>query len=176
MRMTVLAAAVLAPTLTLAAGGGSPTPPTTNTTVQCEGGKVWDVKVEACVDARESSLSDDVRYEAVRELAYAGRYADAQTVLAAMSNQNDDRVLTYLGFTHRKMGDVARGMAYYDQAIAQNPDNLLARSYMGQAHVEAGAMLQARAQLTEIRTRGGRGTWAELSLRMAIDSGTGYSY
>ncbi|WP_224824507.1 c-type cytochrome biogenesis protein [Cognatishimia sp. MH4019] len=175
MRLTLFAA-LLAPTFALAVGGDEATPPATNPSVNCTGGMVWDVKTETCVTARESSLSDDQRYEAVRALAYAGRYADAQIVLATMSDQNDDRVLTYLGFTHRKMGNIARGMAYYDQAIAQNPDNLLARSYMGQAHVEAGAMQLARAQLTEIRTRGGRGTWAELSLRMAIDSGTGYSY
>ena len=176
MRLTILATALLAPSLAFAAGGESPTPPTTNTTVQCKDGKVWDVKVEACVDARESSLDDDTRYQAVRELAYAGRYDEAQKVLAAMSDQNDDRVLTYLGFTHRKMGNSTLGMVFYDQALETNPDNLLARSYMGQAFVEAGDMQLARAQLTEIRTRGGRGTWAEVSLRMAIDSGTGYSY
>ena len=176
MRQTFIFAAVLAPTLAFAAGSENVTPPTTNTSVQCKDGKVWDVKAEACVDARDSSLNDDDRLEAVRELAYAERYEDAQTVLAAVVDQTDDRVLTYLGFTHRKMGNVAAGMTFYEQAIAQNPDNLLARSYMGQAHVEAGEMLKARAQLTEIRTRGGRDTWAELSLRMAIESGSGYSY
>lgn len=176
MRLTILLATLIAPSLAFAVGGLDDTPPSTNTSVQCKDGKVWDVKAEACVDARDSALTDDDRYEAVRALAYAGRYDAAQQVLAAMSDQRDDRVLTMMGFTHRKLGHVDVGMSFYKQALEANPDNLLARSYMGQAHVEAGETARARAQLTEIRTRGGRGTWAEISLRMAIDSGTGFSY
>ena len=99
-----------------------------------------------------------------------------QEVLDAMSDAQDDRVLTYKGFAYRKMGEVELGMAYYRQAIAANPDNLLARSYIGQGLAEAGEMAAARAQLTEIRTRGGRGSWPELALCMAIESGRGYSY
>ena len=85
-------------------------------------------------------------------------------------------MLTYLGFAHRQSGDVDLGMAYYEQALAKNPNNLLARSYMGQAYVKLGALEKAREQLTEIRTRGGRLTWAEVSLAQAIKSGVGYSY
>ena len=112
----------------------------------------------------------------MRELAYAGQYGATLNALAAMSDPQDDRVLTYMGFVHRKMGDVGLGNAYYRQAIAKNPDNLLARSYMGQGFVESGELAMARAQLTEIRSRGGRGTWPEISLRLAIENGRGYSY
>ena len=71
---------------------------------------------------------------------------------------NDYRLLTYLGFTHRKMGNASTGLAYYQKALAVNPNNLLARSYMGQGYVASGNIELASAQLTEIRTRGGRGT------------------
>jgi hypothetical protein len=47
---------------------------------------------------------------------------------------------------------------------------------MGQAFVVAGNVELAKAQLSQIRARGGRGTWAEASLRMAIGSGQTYSY
>ena len=83
---------------------------------------------------------------------------------------------TQRGFVHRKLGDAELGNAYYRQAIAQNPDNLLARSYMGQGFVASGDLVAAKAQLTEIRTRGGRNTWAELALRMAIETGQGSTY
>ncbi|MEO0830247.1 MAG: tetratricopeptide repeat protein, partial [Pseudomonadota bacterium] len=76
----------------------------------------------------------------------------------------------------RKSGKVEEGMAYYQAAIAKNPDNFLVRSYMGQAYVEQGAYDLAAAQLTEIRARGGRQTWAEISLRNALASGKTYSY
>lgn len=133
-------------------------------------------KKGACVDPESGALDDGTLYKAARELAYAGQYPETLKVLAQMSDPQDDRVLTYLGFVHRKMGDAALGNAYYRQAIAKNPDNLLARSYMGQGFVESGDVKLARAQLIEIRLRGGRDTWPETSLRMAIEGGKTSSY
>ena len=133
-------------------------------------------KTGACVDPESGALDDGTLYKAARELAYAGQYPETLKVLAQMSDPQDDRVLTYLGFVHRKMGDAELGNAYYRQAIAKNPDNLLARSYMGQGYVESGALKLARAQLIEIRLRGGRDTWPETSLRSAIEGGPSSSY
>lgn len=162
----------------LAAGGNDDdaVPKPTQTTKECKNGKIWSEKKNRCVKPGNAALDDDTRYGAVREYAYAGQYENAQTVLRAMSNQNDDRVMTYWGFTHRKMGDIALGMSFYEQAIAMNPDNILARSYMGQAHVEADETYLAWLQLQEIRTRGGEGTWAEKSLTEAIQTGVTYNY
>jgi hypothetical protein len=42
--------------------------------------------------------------------------------------------------------------------------------------VELGQTEAARAQLGEIRARGGRQTWPEIALRNALRSGVGYSY
>jgi tetratricopeptide (TPR) repeat protein len=177
MRPTLIAALVLAPGLAFAAGGGDDKPPKqTKTTTECAAGTAWDDKTKTCVSLQESRLDDDTLYGAARELAYAGRHLDAITALRAMSNPEEDRVLTYLGFAYRKSGDLDRGMAYYRDALAKNPDNLLARSYMGQALVEMGEITLARAELTEIRRRGGRQSWAEISLRTAIESGQGFSY
>jgi tetratricopeptide (TPR) repeat protein len=177
MRALLASATLILPTLAFAAGGGSSTPPKqTNTTAVCENGMVWDEKTEACVAPQESRLDDKTLYEAAREFAYAGQYQNTLDVLDAMSDQQDDGVLTYRGFANRKLGDWDLGMAFYAEALAINPDNLLARSYMGQAFVEDGQIDLAQAQLTEIRTRGGRGTWAEFSLRQALESGRGYSY
>lgn len=165
------------PGYAFAAGEGSrgATKPTATTTT-CRGVKVWDEKKRRCVRPKQSSLGTDGLYGAARELAYAGRYLDAQGVLRAMADQNDDRVLTYWGFTHRKLGNIELANAFYQHAIAQNPDNLLARSYMGQGFVEEGLAAQALAQWKEIRARGGVGTWAEISLRKAMETGQGFNY
>ena len=176
MHRLLIAAAFCLPTAGFAASTDSTPPTPTETTRTCTGGQIWSDAAQACVNAQESRLDDDTLYQAARELAYAGQYDNALLVLAAMSDAGDDRVLTYKGFAHRKRGDVDLGNAYYRQAIARNPDNLTARSYMGQGFVEAGNLDAARAQLTEIRARGGRGGWAELSLRLAIENGRGYSY
>ena len=138
--------------------------------------RVWDEAKQRCVRPKQSSLDDDGLYQAVRELAYAGRFEDAQGVMDAMSDQNDDRVLTYRGFTARKMGNLTLANMFYEQAIEANPNNILARSYMAQGFIEAGDKVAALLQLREIQARGGAGTWAEKSLRLAIESGTSYNY
>lgn len=158
-------------------GGTNTNPPTTTeTTANCKGVKVWDKATKKCVNPQGTSLDDGTLYRAVRELAYVGRYQDAQGVLRGMSDQQDDRVLTYWGFTHRKMGNGPLARAYYQAAINRNPDNILARSYMGQGFIEDGNTDAAIAQWREIKARGGEGTWAEASLRTAIRTGLTYSY
>lgn len=177
MRVSVLALALTCPLPALAVGGLDEDPPRpTETTTVCTDGTVWDADSKSCAAPQESRLDDDTLYRAARELAYAGQYEAAQSVLAAMSDPTEDRVLTYLGFTHRKMGDLDRGMAYYQAALAANPDNLLARSYMGEALAEMGEADLARAELSEIRARGGRGSWAEIALRLAIETGQSRAY
>ena len=179
MTLPALALAFALPATAHAAGTGSDstTPPsTTKTTQSCEGVQVWDEKTKTCVDPKDSALDADTLYDAVRELAYAGRIPDAQGVLAAMPNQQDDRVLTYWGFTHRKLGHRELASQYYERAIASDPDNLLARSYMGQGFVEEGKLGLALTQWKEIRKRGGTGTWPEVSLRQALETGHTSTY
>ena len=138
---------------------------------------VWDADIRKCVRPDKTShLDSDTLYKAVRELAYAGRYGEAIDVLNQMPDQLDDRVLTYRGFTARKLGNLEQDNLYYEQALTVNPDNILARSYMGQGKVVAGDKVAAMTQLREIQQRGGAGTWAEASLRNAIQSGTTYNY
>ena len=91
-------------------------------------------------------------------------------------NQSDGLVLTYWGFTYRKLGETVTANSFYEKAISIDPNNFLARSYMGQGLVSEGRIADAREQLEEIRTRGGKGTWAEKSLNSSIETGTGYSY
>lgn len=174
---TILAIVVMTlPGFALAAGGGNEPPKPTKTTKECWGKRVWDDAKQRCVRPKSSALDERALYEAARELAYAGRYLDSQAVLAAMPDQRDDGVLTYWGFTHRKLGDVDTGMMFYAEALRENPDNMLARSYMGQGLVESGDVDAARAQLAEIDARGGGETWAGVSLRKAVQSGTTYNY
>lgn len=180
----ILVAALTLPSLAFAAGSGGGgdggtvlTPPKpTETTEVCKGIQVWDPVAKACVNPKGAALDTDTLYRAVRELAYAGRHADAQGVLLAMPDQTDDRVLTYWGFTWRKMGKADLGRAYYLQAIDRNPDNLLARSYMGQGLVADGDRAAAEDQLHQIRRRGGAGTWPELALAEAIRTGKTFDY
>ncbi|MEM7296407.1 MAG: hypothetical protein AAF330_07285, partial [Pseudomonadota bacterium] len=177
LRTLLILAVVTAPSLSLAAGGGSSAPPkTTNTTAFCEEGFIFDDKTNSCIKAEESSqLTPKEQMDAVRELAYAGRYADAKIILASM-DPRDDMVLTYKGFVARKTGDLYAANGFYEAALEANPDNILTRSYMGQGYVSSGRIEDARAQLAQIYARGGRETWAAVSLKRALRSGQTYSY
>jgi tetratricopeptide (TPR) repeat protein len=177
--MRILSAALIAltPFAAFAAGGDDPKPPVeTETSTVCTDGQIYDEETKACVDPEEQTLHDDQRYDAVRELAYAGRTEDAMRVLASMTEGETDRVLTYLGFINRQMGNWEAGLAAYDRALAINPDNMLARSYYGQALVMMNEMELASLQLDEIRVRGGAGTWAETALADAIATGRTATY
>ncbi len=111
----------------------------------------------------------------VRELAYYGRYTDSRAVLDTL-DLNDTMVQSYYGFTARKLCDFDVGMAHYKLALVFDPDNTLALSHMGQGMIERGDLVGARMQLSQISDRGGRHTWSEIALRMAIERGVGPSY
>ncbi len=175
MRASIIALALVFPVAALAVDNDAPPEPTPTTTV-CTGGQVWDHDDGKCVDVEESRLDDDALYEAAREFAYAGQYEHALTALRAMENQHEDRVLTYLGFSLRKSGAPDRGMDYYRAALEANPDNLLARAYLGQAFVELGDIPRAEEQLVQIRARGGEDSWPERALMDAIETGAAFRY
>lgn len=154
-----------------AVGGDETAPP--KPAITCEKGKVYDPKTRRCVDAQNSDVDD--LYQGVRQAAYAGHYDTALELLALMPAE-DDRRLTYLGFVHRKLGHAETSMDFYTRAIARNPGNLLARSYMGQGLVERGLIFRAEAELRAIRRHGGHGTWAEAALLRAIETGVTSDY
>jgi tetratricopeptide (TPR) repeat protein len=177
MRIILAAALALAPQLAFAAGSEDDEPPKpTETTTECAEGEVWDEKTETCIKAEDSSLNDDQRFGAVRELAYAGRTDEAMAILATMTEGETPRVLTYQGFLLRQSGRIEEGIAAYERAIALDPTNHLARSYYGQLLVQMDEITLAKAQLVEIRAHGGVGTWAETALQNAITTGVTYTF
>lgn len=176
MIRTLFIIAALAMPVTAMAAGESTKPPKETKTKNCLGKRVYDETKGRCVRPEKSSFNQQELMDAVREKAYAGRYDDAIGVLDTMADQQSDMVLTYRGFTARKLGDLDLANMYYQQAIDANPNNILARSYMAQGFVAAGDKVAAMTQLREIRARGGAGTWAEASLAEALETGTTYNY
>jgi tetratricopeptide (TPR) repeat protein len=182
IRMKVLS--TLAATAALALFAASPAlsageesgdqPAKTKTSTECTDGKVWDEAKKECVEPDKSGFNDSDLYKAARELAYAGQYDNAIRVLKVAKNQNDPRILNYMGFANRKAGRVEIGMAYYRKAIAADANYLLARSYMGQGLILQGDIEGAREQLVEIRDRGGKDTYAYRTLYEALKQGATY--
>jgi tetratricopeptide (TPR) repeat protein len=177
MRMILAAALALTPQLALAVGSDDSEPPKpTETTTECTKGEIWDEKTKTCIKSEDSSLNDDQRFGAVRELAYAGRPDEAMAILATMTEGETARVLTYQGFLLRQTGRVEEGIAAYERAIALDGTNILARSYYGQLLVQMNEIELATLQLAAIRMHGGGGTWADRALSDAITTGVTYTY
>lgn len=176
-RAVLPVALVLAPLPALAVlDEDEPPPGPTPTTTVCADGHVRDAEKGRCVAPEESRLPDDALLRAARELAHAGRHDEAIRVVLAMAGPEGEMALTLLGFVHRKAGRTAPGMAPCDRAIraiARKPDNLLARSYKGMEHVEAGGPDLARAGLAEIESRGGAGRWPDEAPSAALRAGAG---
>lgn len=159
-----------------AVGSDDTEPPApTPTSTDCPEGQVWDEETKACLEADAKGLTDEDRYRALRELAYAGRYDAARIVLEAMPPESD-AVWTYRGFIARQEGHWLEALANYRHALGLNPDNILARSYLGQGLALRGETAAAERQLAEIRARGGSGTWAEAALVEALTTGKSYNY
>ncbi|WP_422038383.1 tetratricopeptide repeat protein [Roseibium sp.] len=146
-------------------------PEPTPTSKECADGEAWDEQSKKCVKLDARVLDDQDRFRAARELAYAGRLGAAELALDAMTDQTGTRLLTYRGFLARKSGDWEAARVFYDRALAVDPDNLAARSYLGMGLVERGELEAARQQLSEIRLRGGRETWPERALLMSLRTG-----
>ncbi|MCB6177436.1 tetratricopeptide repeat protein [Rhodobacter sp. Har01] len=177
MRLLPLLLLTTLPFAAFAAGSDDSAPPTaTQTTTECKDGQVWDDTAKKCVAPQDSRLDDDARFGAVRELAWAGRYDEAMTVLAAMTEGETDRVMTYKGFILRKSGQIEAGIAAYEAALRINPGNILTHSYYGQLLVEMNEPDAARVHLAAIRANGGSGTWAEIALASAIETGLTYTF
>lgn len=116
----------------------------------CNKGWVWSKAVQRCVKANSGSLDDKQLIQQGRALALSGYYENALAVLDAVSNKNDATALTYIGYSHRKMGDTDVGIGYYKQALAIDPNNLNTREYLGEGYVSAGRTELAKAELATI--------------------------
>ena len=178
MRLSIaLTSATLLAAPAFAVGTEDDSPPVkTETTTSCEEGQIFDEKTKACVDADAQSFNDDDRYDAVRELAYAGEYDRALRVIRSADNPRDTRFLTYRGFLHRQTGQMDRAMAFYAAALKADPTNILARSYMGMGLAEMGHKAAARAQLDQIAALGGQGTWAYAALQDVLNGEPSATY
>jgi tetratricopeptide (TPR) repeat protein len=133
-------AASIAATPVLAKGD----PPEPKGTKKCEKGK-------KCL--REDLSSDEIYYSGYW-LARTGQYADA-IVMLNKATVPDERILTYIGFATRKLGDHEAAMGYYTRALAMNPNYTVARAYLGEALLTEGDVAKAKEQLGEIAVRCG---------------------
>lgn len=131
-----------------------------------------------CVNAADVKKPDKQKqgliYDHGKSLANAGEYEQAIATLLLAPDQDDPRLLNYLGYSHRKLGRMDEALTYYKAAIAHDPDFSLVREYLGEAYIQLGMLEQAREQLTQIeRICGGRtcGEYGQLAELIVVANG-----
>jgi len=137
-------------------------------TKTCPKGTVWSSKLKKCVSKDSSLLDENDRYRYAVWLGKKGQHAVSIEILKTMADQRDPKVLTYLGYNNRKMGDFKKGVKLYKKALAIDPNYVLAREYLGEGYVKVGKLDLAREQLAEIEKRCGTTCEAYLVLAMEI--------
>jgi tetratricopeptide (TPR) repeat protein len=118
----------------------------------------------------DARVGDRAYLDAVGEINEQ-RYREALNSLhaaqAAFGPHPD--VLTYLGFTYRKLGDYSTAESYYKQALAIAPDHRGATEYYGELKVERGDLPGARQMLVRLENICSFGCFEAEELRRWID-------
>ena len=125
-------------------------------------------KKTSLLEEPKSITTEDEKFFAGYWLAKNGRYLEAINVLTQVKDKNDPRVLNYIGFATRKLGNVDKALIYYKRAISLDPDYVMSRAYMGEAYLAKGDRVAARDQLREIANRCGTSCEAYAKLKGAI--------
>jgi tetratricopeptide (TPR) repeat protein len=126
------------------------------TKIACASGEIWSKSAGACNAKTAASITDDDLRAQGEWLAKQGRYAEALEALRLVKQQNDPRVLTYIGYSTRKLGRVEEGIGDYLHALELDPNYHAVREYLGEGYLQQGKPELARIQLVELEKRCGK--------------------
>ena len=152
--VSVFAATQLYTAPAIAAGSPSSSVPKKNCKKK---GLVWSTEEKKCVKKTSELLTDDDLYLQARAYVEDDKYNMALDLLRRIKNQNQPRVLNYIGYSTRKLGNVDEGIRYYKKALSLNPNYNVAREYLGEGYLQKGDLASAKQQLAEIAKRCGVG-------------------
>ncbi len=151
MRKSALILSALALILTgpafAASGGGS----SGGGTQTCKSGQVWDKNKKKCVPKNAQIFPDSELTAQAWALARKGEFEAGRQLFELVADKHKPEVLNGLGYTNRKLGQFDEAIAYYNQAIALDPNYAEAREYLGEGYVVLGKLDLAKEQLAEIK-------------------------
>lgn len=121
----------------------------------------------------QGGAAGDIVYAEAVTLINRHRYDDALRALgrASLSFGPHPDVLTYIGYTNRKMGQLDRAETYYRQALAIAPWHRGALEYYGELKVERGDIAGARANLALLQRQCSFGCYETEELARWIAAG-----
>ncbi len=96
-----------------------------------------------------SSKKDTSDYARAVKLVEAGDYAGAIPLLKKIiaADPTNANAQNYLGYSHRKLGDVDLALAHYGKALELKPEHRGANEYLGELYLELGQLDKAKRHL-----------------------------
>jgi tetratricopeptide (TPR) repeat protein len=152
-----LAGALASPVFASGGGSGGASGGTTPPDCVAQNGKGWAYSASQGKCVKVSTLDDKELYQQGRALALAGHYDSALDTLNAIRDKHDAMVLTMIGYSTRKLGHTAEGIAIYQQALAIDPTNVNTHEYLGEGYIVAGRIDLARVELATLHVLCGVG-------------------
>src|SRR5262249_52582667 len=69
---------------------------------------------------------------------------------AGLRDARNADIQNYLGYIHRRLGDIDRAMQYYERALALNARHRSAHEHLGEAYLAQGDLAKAREHLAAL--------------------------
>jgi tetratricopeptide (TPR) repeat protein len=108
-------------------------------------------------------------YKAARALIEAKKYNEGIAALEALNKPEDPRVLNWVGYSHRKLGNTDQAIAFYTKALTIAPDFTPAHEYLGEAYIQANDLAKAKVQLATIEQLCGQDCEEYRDLKKSLD-------
>ncbi len=165
----LLSAVLIAPDIAAAAGEENPAPPAS------QGKSNKDSNKKAKKDKSSSAEDFLTGYHAAYALIYdKGDYAGGIAALRALGYDDNADVATLLGYASRKLGRYDDAKAWYERALAADPNHAVTWSYYGMWQAEQGNVLKAKDDLEKVRLICGTDCKPYKMLKDAIDGTATY--
>jgi tetratricopeptide (TPR) repeat protein len=130
--------------------------------------KATAARKKAPVKKSDSSVIDG--YRQAYDLIYKQQnYAEAIVALRALNRDDHPDVANLIGFSSRKLGRTEDAKAWYEKALAADPNHTRTWQYYGMWHLERGDRAKAEEHLTTIAALCGTTCQDYTSLRDALD-------
>ena len=169
----LFSAVLIAPDIAAAADEPNPTPPP-QTNQQTPPKK--DNQSKKPKKDKSSSAEDFLAgYHAAYALVYdKGDYVAGIAALRALGYDDNADVATLIGYASRKLGRYDDAKAWYERALAADPNHAVTWSYYGMWHAEQGNVLKAKDDLEKVRLICGTDCRAYRMLKDVIDGTATY--
>ena len=103
-------------------------------------------------DSKQMNVKSNYYYKAVKLINKNSYQAAIDNLLKAeKTNKKDADIYNYLGFSHRKIGNLEKASQYYKKALEISPKHKGALEYQGEMFLTQGNLEKAEANLKKLK-------------------------